>query len=138
MKTRAALESAKSWKTWIHESLEKGASKAHKFAKGPGPVAPTEVIVDGKLLSTPGQILEARAYFWAGIWQKDQAHETELLNDMVAIRAAAREQLQSWDRITVSKLDKALACIPLKTGLGLDQCQPGFLRALPLEAKEEL
>eukprot|EP00972_Heterocapsa_arctica_P038607 5689315-Heterocapsa_arctica.AAC.1 len=61
-----------------------------------------------------------------------------MLEDMVAIRAAAREPLHSWERIIVNKLDKALACIPLKTGLGLDQCQPYFFRTLLGEAKEEL
>eukprot|EP00972_Heterocapsa_arctica_P011112 1627353-Heterocapsa_arctica.AAC.1 len=62
MKTRAALERMKSWKAWIQEAFEKGASKAHKFANGQNLLHPGKSLLMGNTSAhqvrswKPGQI----------------------------------------------------------------------------------
>ncbi len=47
----AASERQTRWKEWVHEALEGGASKAHKYVKEPGAWVPDEVVTPQGIIS---------------------------------------------------------------------------------------
>ena len=65
----AANERQTRWKEWVHQALDGGASKAHKYVKEPEAWVPDEVVTpQGIISAAPKDLLDYQVKFWINIW----------------------------------------------------------------------
>ena len=109
-----------------------------------------DLVHNGKVLVKNEEQCTQRAGLWSRLWScsgpkeeeidSDNAEidefSKELTREMKAVIAAARDEI--LPPIFLEQFHHALYTFPTDTGKGSDQTSPNFVKALPLEAKEEL
>eukprot|EP00972_Heterocapsa_arctica_P014907 2195084-Heterocapsa_arctica.AAC.1 len=74
-------QNSSKWNQWASESFQRGAGRAHKFAKEAKPWKPTSVLMqDGIVTADPLKLLDELGLSWAEIWQavpKDNVNDEE-------------------------------------------------------------
>ena len=124
---------------WVSTALEKGAGVAHRWCsqKSKAPPLP-HVVEDGdELLYTPLQKTSHYLKMWKLIWGEHLGEYEKLVKAIRLIKGRARGAA-SMDRIDGTQVIKAAKTIANGTGLGLDDWEPMWLKAMSMEAAESL
>ena len=130
-----ARAKSKSWKAWAQRAAEGSAKEAFRFVKEATPAAETDVCIDGVVSHGPDAILEAKGNYWLRFWHR-WAAESPTLRLKLQEAWGQRHRggaAASTTHVSPHQLQRAIDKLPRKGGVGQDQMDYDFLRAISPE-----
>lgn len=121
-------KAAQEWKAWVTTAMMGGAGMAHRFARGE--------TLDSSQVDAP--TISNKREAWSELWQRDLHEKGELMKSIDRIRQRAQQESELRVPLSRSQVTRAIAALPLHTGLGFDRQEPSLLRHLKGEALDGL
>ena len=101
------------------------------------PPLPSTVVLDDRTLTEPADIAEHYARQWEALWARDAQRIKQMHDELKRIRSRA-SILQGYalPKITAQMVRAAIKKLRNRTALGIDLCEPEYLKELDDEALE--